>query len=155
MEEMWTKKNTQHKWTAITIGDILGSGLAIIKKTNRRNIKKCIAGDTCLWKILIGESAYFIWKLQCERVIGNDNTPFTPAEIKKRWTNMINEWLQLDCRMSHKKYGKKAISKDLVVCTWQNLIHNEDELPDSWTGLTGVLVGIETDMQQRTGRRGR
>ncbi|KAF9075170.1 hypothetical protein BDP27DRAFT_1315620 [Rhodocollybia butyracea] len=56
--------------------------------------------------------------------------------------------------MTHKKYGRRTLSKQLVDRTWRHLLKNEESLPDNWTGLTGVLVGIKTDQQCRTGRRG-
>jgi lysine/ornithine N-monooxygenase len=101
------------------------------------------------------ESAYLIWILRCERVIAKDNSPFSEEEIESRWWKMMNERLHLDMRMTNKKFEKKAISKRLVKNTWKRLIQNENELPEDWVNLAGVLVGIEQDRRRRTGNRER
>ncbi|KAF9073030.1 hypothetical protein BDP27DRAFT_1216478, partial [Rhodocollybia butyracea] len=149
---LWNRKRSTVPWAPITLGDVLGCGLAVVTKANNETR---LTGDTRLWRILIAESAYLIWKLRCEWVIGNENAQFSNAEIQNRWEAMINERLQLDCRMTHKKYERRGVSKRLVNQTWRHLLKDEDNLPDDWAGLAGVLVGIETDQRCRTGRRGR
>ncbi|THU76041.1 hypothetical protein K435DRAFT_563958, partial [Dendrothele bispora CBS 962.96] len=80
---------------------------------------------------------YLTWKLRCERVIANENTPFSDQEVQNKWLTMVNERLNLDSLMS-RKYEGKAILKDLVKQTWKGLLHKEHELPDEWTGTNGV-----------------
>jgi len=77
--EVWGLKNSTTPWTFLSLGDILGCGLARAKN----------AGENRLWKILIAESAYLIWVLRCERVIANEGNPFTETEVQNRWVKMI------------------------------------------------------------------
>lgn len=49
----------------------------------------------------------------------------------------------MDCRMTNKKFGDKALKPQQVTNTWKGILHNEDDLPDDWLRTpTGVLVGI-------------
>ncbi|THU89607.1 hypothetical protein K435DRAFT_591789, partial [Dendrothele bispora CBS 962.96] len=86
-----------------------------------------------------------LWIIRCERVIANDNTPFSEEEVENRWWKMMNDRLRLDARMTSKKFDGKAIPKRLVERTWKNLLYDETNLPEDWTNLAGVLVGIEQD----------
>ncbi|THU81224.1 hypothetical protein K435DRAFT_574333, partial [Dendrothele bispora CBS 962.96] len=123
------------------LGLIIGAGLAnISSQTGKRR-----SGDERFYKILIAESAYLAWKLRCERVIQNNNTPFTEQEVENRWNYMMNERLQLDRRMTSLKFGKRRVNPKLVKATWKGLLKAENSLPDDWVTNTGVLVGIESD----------
>jgi hypothetical protein len=105
-------------------------------------IKKRDQGETRLYKVLVSESAYLIWCLRNERVIG-EKPAASEQEIKNRWCKKINERIALDCLLSDKaKYGVKAVNKHLVLKTWQNTLKNEDRLPEDWTREAGVLVGV-------------
>ncbi|KAF5352050.1 hypothetical protein D9758_009406 [Tetrapyrgos nigripes] len=148
---LWERKNRTLQWERPALGTIVGAGLAVFKTPG--GARK--SGEERLWRILIAESAYLIWRLRCERVIRKDNAPFTTREIENRWSNMINERLQLDRRMTSRKYGKKGISPNLVRATWQGLLDREHTLPDDWVTNSGVLVGIESDLRRQTGPRGR
>ncbi|KAJ7274618.1 hypothetical protein C8J57DRAFT_1062600 [Mycena rebaudengoi] len=146
-ERLWTKRN--EGWPTLGIGNILGCCTAEFK-TSDGKIK---AGDARLYRIIISESAHLIWKLRCERLIQNEGRYPTDEEIRNRWVHAMNTRLDTDCRMTGKKYGKKALPKDTVLRTWHGTLLNEEYLPDDWTGEDGVLVGIE--MQRRLGVRGR
>ncbi|TBU36217.1 hypothetical protein BD309DRAFT_878747 [Dichomitus squalens] len=50
------------------------------------------------WAILASETAYFIWKLRCERVIRNEGRQFSKAEVTNRWYANMDRRLRLDCR---------------------------------------------------------
>ena len=68
----------------------------------------------------------------------------TPTrEVKNKWINIIKTGLELDCEMTHPKYGWKAIPKRLVIETWPGLLKNEDNLPTNWVSKAGGLVGID------------
>ncbi|KAF5343921.1 hypothetical protein D9758_012103 [Tetrapyrgos nigripes] len=149
--KLWDKKGTALNWERPALGTIVGAGLAVFKTPG--GTRKM--GEERLWRILVAESAYLIWKMRCERVIRKDNTPFTSREIENRWIHMVNERIQLDRRMTSRKYGSKGVSPNLVRATWQGLLMREHTLPDDWVTNTGVLVGIESDLRRRTGPRGR
>ena len=55
---------------------------------------------------------------------------------------MINDRLELDCRMTHPHYKTRALSKSLVIQTWEKTLMDEEQLPEDWTSKSGVLVGI-------------
>ncbi|KAF5376091.1 hypothetical protein D9615_007753 [Tricholomella constricta] len=134
-EKLWEKKN-KGSWYCPVLGTILGAPLA--KFQNGRGKKK--PGDDRLYRIIMVESAYLIWRLRCERVIQNDNSPFLAREIHLRWSHMMNERLALDVRMSSEK---KGVPKNRVKQTWNSVLQNESELPDDWLGVPGVLVGMD------------
>ncbi|KAK6995687.1 hypothetical protein R3P38DRAFT_2567137 [Favolaschia claudopus] len=100
-------------------------------------------GETRLLRIVISESAYLIWKLRNERVIGAKGDA-SNREIENRWLNTINNRLSIDCLLTNtKKYGGKSIRKSLVLETWRKVLMNEDRLPRDWTRESGgVLVGV-------------
>ncbi|KAJ7148899.1 hypothetical protein C8R46DRAFT_916676, partial [Mycena filopes] len=68
-------------WPALSLGAILGCGLVIFEDEK----KKAIPSTARLFRILITESMYLIWKLRCECVIGHDGVPPAENEIHNRW----------------------------------------------------------------------
>jgi ribonuclease HI len=105
-------------------------------------IKKEDAGESRLYRILISESAYLIWKLRNEQVI-QEREGATDREIYNRWRKTINNRLELDCLLTDtRKWGKKSLNKSLVLMTWKGTLMNEDRHPEDFTGVTGVLVGV-------------
>lgn len=63
-------------------------------------------------------------------------------EITGSWMKAINERLKLDCHMTRRRHGKKAVPKRLVQQTWEKTFQNKNDLPKDWTKVYGVLVGI-------------
>jgi hypothetical protein len=41
-----------------------------------------------------------------------------------------------------KKYGPKALSRNLVHETWKRMLKDKNNLPKDWLEASGVLVGI-------------
>ena len=103
-------------------------------------------GKNRLYRIIMSESAFLIWKLRCERRISNEDDPeklHSETEIHNRWVAAINSRLNLDKLMTnHKKYGKKALKERAVVQTWTKTLYDEKNLLDNWLQQSGVLVGI-------------
>ena len=95
--------------------------------------------------IITLESAWSIWKLRCKRILGgNDpgNTAPTRAEAINTIRTALNDRLQEDLALTNsRKYGRKALDKDLVKSTWCGAIANGETLPD-WPIGSEVLVGI-------------
>jgi len=150
-EGLWSRVESI-PWYKPGIGTIIGAGLAKIVDEEAGILLK---GDARLWKIIITESAYLIWRLRCERVIQKTGQAFTREEISNRWIKMMNERLQLDRRMTNKHFERKAINKSIVEQTWKRVIHGAKNLDKDWITNIGVLVGIETDRERRTGSRER
>ncbi|KAJ7023756.1 hypothetical protein C8F04DRAFT_1213232 [Mycena alexandri] len=140
-KELWTKRNPDWPWTGL--GMILGSCLATFKDTN----DKIIPGDARLYRILLTESAYLIWKLRGERIMQKGGAHPTLLEIHNRWIKAMNARLKMDCDMTHPKYEKTTVLK-----TWKGVLKDEDQLPDDWTAASGVLVDIQPMRQQEGGR---
>ncbi|KAJ7037581.1 hypothetical protein C8F04DRAFT_952415, partial [Mycena alexandri] len=129
--EMW-KLKTGEDLPKPTAGQIMACATTRKKDT----------GTTRLFRILISESAYLIWRLRNERVI-QENPPASQDEIYNRWLRGMNIRLRLDCALTNVgKYGKRAIKKDLVQKTWVKVLKNEVNLPRDWMRETEVLVGI-------------
>jgi len=40
-----------------------------------------------------------------------------------------------------KRYGKRALQEKMVLQTWSGVLENEDNLPDNWIRMAGILVG--------------
>ncbi|KAL4255818.1 hypothetical protein AB1N83_014347 [Pleurotus pulmonarius] len=133
---MWQQKTGS--WRQPWIGDILGCGT----RQAGKNDKQDKTGEARLWKILISESAHLIWKLRCERVISNENRPFTSREVENKWVHAMNERLDLDKKLTHERYKSKSKKKRTVLNTWRRVLSGEDSLPRDWTTISGVLVGI-------------
>lgn len=148
--ELLETKTTSFQWRTPTLGTVIGCGSAyFINGQGRR-----LTGAERLYRITIAESAYLIWKLRCERVIGNENRPHSEDEVTNRWAKMINDRLKLDQNMTNPAYGKKALHKRLVIATWRGTLYREEELPYDWTGASGVLVGSVLRRGERRDRGG-
>ncbi|KAH9829971.1 uncharacterized protein C8Q71DRAFT_685566, partial [Rhodofomes roseus] len=135
---VWMSK--QAEWTRPSYEEIMGVGL---KKWYTAKMKRRPTAER-FWRILISESAYLIWCLRCERTIGHSDEPgwtHSKKEIAARWTSMLNKRLQLDMSMTHRRFGRQALRKDIVIGTWRGTLQDEYALPDDWTGTKGVLVG--------------
>ncbi|KAJ3718590.1 hypothetical protein DFJ43DRAFT_1005821 [Lentinula guzmanii] len=78
----------------------------------------------------------------CSRVIENEGRAFSTQEVYSRWYKLTNDRSEPDRQMTHQKYGKKALSKKLVLQTWKSILAHEEPLPQDWTTMNGVLVGI-------------
>lgn len=83
---LWMKKSDSPLPTRL--GDILGCGLANFKRNGKPD-----KGKNRLYRILVSESAYLIWKMRNERRIRDNNEPpDTPQTLTiNRWTHAINK----------------------------------------------------------------
>jgi ribonuclease HI len=83
-ESLWLEKEA--KWPAISLGTILGCGLAEFRDDKGKPKR----GTQRLYRILMSESAYLIWRLRNNRVISRDGVPATEDEIVNKWKFVIN-----------------------------------------------------------------
>ncbi|KAJ3998000.1 hypothetical protein F5050DRAFT_1568189, partial [Lentinula boryana] len=125
VENLWKRKQSTLAWFKPTLGDILGCSLARI--TNPENGKP-VTGRNRLWRIIIAKLAHLIWTTRCQRVITNEGRHPSKSELQNRWTKMINDRLELNCRLTNLKLSTKAIPKELVLQTWKGTLNNEEEL---------------------------
>jgi hypothetical protein len=121
------------------LGDILGCGLAKFSKNDKPD-----RGKNRLFRILVSETAYLIWKLRNERRIrDNDNAITSTTEVTTRWSNTINKRLTIDRALTDNvRFGRKALPSKLIRSTWRKCLKNEESLPANWPKYRGVLVGI-------------
>ncbi|KAF8192842.1 hypothetical protein K438DRAFT_1590157 [Mycena galopus ATCC 62051] len=147
-------------WPELSLGAILGCGLANIKDEHGRHLP----GATRLYRILVSESLFSIWKIRNECVINNTGTPLSVNEIHNKWLFNINQRLGFECALTnHYKFGKNNSIKPLLVLqTWSSTLKGEDSLPENWLKVVPrVLVGIEPKRTSQPpssrpqGRRGR
>ncbi|KAJ4501346.1 hypothetical protein C8R41DRAFT_892509 [Lentinula lateritia] len=132
-KNLWTKSG--ERWRNVEFGNILSCGLADFKDPKgKRN-----PGTSRLFRILISESAYLIWKLRCERVIGEKTINI--AQITNQWTWSIESRLNLDCLLTSKKFSAGKVSKEMVKKTWGKLVSDQDQFFETLED-TGVLVSI-------------
>ena len=138
-KQLWLKKHKS--WPELrNIGHVTGCGLAEFKNQEGKALKDV----NRLYRILISESAHFIWKLRCKRVSEGKPEEEWPqeTEIHNRWLATMNARLTLDRAITNNKYGKRALRQEVVLGTWRNVLENEKNLPKNWLRTTGVLVGI-------------
>ncbi|KAF8164276.1 hypothetical protein K438DRAFT_1477670, partial [Mycena galopus ATCC 62051] len=136
-ETLWLEKETA--WPEITLGGILGCGLAQFKDdTGKPN-----HGARRLYRILVSESAYAIWLLRNERVIARAGSPLTEAEVINKWICRLNLRLQQDILLANRSARKNRphLAPTLVKETWSGTLDDEVKLPTNWLKDSRVLVG--------------
>lgn len=102
-------------------------------------------GATRLARVVLTETAYLIWVLRCDRVVGDRKPLAGEAEetyVENRWVQALSKWLRSECVLTNKRVaGKRAIPSSVVVATWEKTLQDEERLPADWTSSPGVLVG--------------
>jgi hypothetical protein len=138
-------KRQGQEWPYLGIGLLIG--ITQVSFPDPNNPDRPSQALSRLFKILVSESAYLIWLLQCERVIEHQNRRLaSPNEIQNRWLTAINGRLRIDrCMTSRYRYKERAIPAHVVRDTWTGILMNEEDLPEEWEKDSGpgVLVGIE------------
>ncbi|KAJ7078803.1 hypothetical protein C8R44DRAFT_654405, partial [Mycena epipterygia] len=148
-EVLWLEKEPE--WPEVTLGTILGCGLAEFRD-DRGRIRR---GTQRLYRILISESAYLIWKLRNDRVISRDGAPATEEEVINKWKFAINQRLQVDVTLANRpaKGKRPALAPKLVIETWSGTLDDERSLPAEWLREPRVLVGSRAFPQTQPRRR--
>ncbi|KAJ3715190.1 hypothetical protein C8R42DRAFT_549572, partial [Lentinula raphanica] len=114
-KEIWEATGSQ--WKNINFGVIMGCGLIDLKKEDGKKS----TGLSRLFRIIVSESAYLIWKLRNERVIGNKDAP-SRTQILNKWDWTIRSRYQLDKMTMSKKSRTKRLSKKIMKNTWQLVV---------------------------------
>ncbi|KAJ7018378.1 hypothetical protein C8F04DRAFT_977361, partial [Mycena alexandri] len=154
-KDLWLRKHPT--WPEPSLGGVLGCGLATFKNEKGKNSP----GLARLFRILVSESIFVIWKIRNDTVISHDGEPVLENMIHNKWLQAINLRLTFDRILTnHAKYGKQnSIKSSLVLQTWSSTLLNEELLPGDWINQPRVLVGIEPKSShppsQPSGRRGR
>ncbi|KAJ7759354.1 hypothetical protein DFH07DRAFT_957968 [Mycena maculata] len=140
-----------------SLGMVLGSALTSFEEET----KSKPSGANRLYRILITESAYLIWKLRNESVIQNGGAVPPAIAVHNRWVSLMNERLKIDIFLATTRsdQNKILVPPEVVLQTWGRTLLNETSLPKDWLRDPRVLVGIETISSNTAGppsrRRGR
>ncbi|KAJ7922012.1 hypothetical protein B0H13DRAFT_1604129, partial [Mycena leptocephala] len=148
-EALWLEKESY--WPPVSLGSILGCGLAEFRD-EKGELRR---GAQWLFRILISESAYLIWKLRNDRVISRDGEPATEDKIVNKWKFTINQTLQVDHTLAQRAINGKrpVLAPKLVLETWSNTLDEESSLPADWLQEPRVLVGKRAFPQTQTRRQ--
>ncbi|KAJ7208383.1 hypothetical protein GGX14DRAFT_365484 [Mycena pura] len=114
-ETLWLERELE--WPEISLGTVLGCGLAEFRDDGG----KIDRGAQRLYRILISEAAYQIWRLRNERVIDRDGAPASEEEIMNKFKFVINQRLQMDKLLANRP--------------------RKENLPTDWLSEPRVLVG--------------
>jgi hypothetical protein len=103
-------------------------------------------GTQWLYRILMSESAYLIWKLRNDRVISRDGEPTTEDEITNKWKFAMNQRLQVDRTLANRPIKRKcpALAPRLVLETWSDTLDEESSLLANWLQEPRVLVAAHS-----------
>ncbi|KAF8173025.1 hypothetical protein K438DRAFT_1611225 [Mycena galopus ATCC 62051] len=136
-EKLWSAKKS--RWPELSLGGILGCGLVDFRDTASKPNK----GVRRLYKILISESAYTIWKIRNERVISRSREPLNESAIINKWVFNLNQRLQQDAVLAHRSADRNRphLAPSLVRDTWSGVLDDEDKPPENWLKGSRVLVG--------------
>ena len=138
-KKLWEKTNLE--WKELTLEDTLTAGCKTWRKKNKREKDE---GAQRLWRILISESAYLIWKLRCERVVGHSEETdwhHTRQAIEGKWHETINRRLRQDVVSTRESLGHLKINHEVVQNTWTKVLDARKKPPPDWAKKR-VLVGI-------------
>ncbi|KIJ26067.1 hypothetical protein M422DRAFT_192682 [Sphaerobolus stellatus SS14] len=143
---LWSQ--TGLPWPDINLGTILGCGLANFKTKKGKPDK----AKRRLFKIIVSESAYQIWKIRCEWRIQRQCNPdlkISDHEIRNRWRKLMSSQIHMDILCSDTtQYKKKAFVPSAVQRTWGDLLKTENIRGLCPEDITGFLVGMkEKDWQ--------
>ena len=106
----------------------MGCGLASFTTNNKPDDGKCR-----LYRILISETAYLIWKIRNEKRIrdsdGGERVDIE-RETKTRWKNTLNKRLTNNRFLTNSTwFGKRALNEGLIKRMWTGCLDNEEVLP--------------------------
>ncbi|EPT03194.1 hypothetical protein FOMPIDRAFT_1116792, partial [Fomitopsis schrenkii] len=138
---LWQRKGLP--WSSPTVEDILGAGCRRWPPPQGTAVAR--RGAPRLWRILISESAFLIWKLRCERVVAHaDETGWVhhPRSVAARWAAAIVRRLQADRTLTLRRFGRMSMPAHRVFYTWTGVVADEAALPPDWASSPRVLVGI-------------
>lgn len=128
----------------VSFGIVLGAPMYTVHSAGGAVLQ----GPTRAARLILSEAAHTIWVLRCERVIAWEDTPrrrHTDNEIRNKLGARLNRRIAMDQGATNARMHKKrAIAENKVKQTWNGLLRNNEDLPDDWIGIQGVLVGIPT-----------
>ncbi|EPT03259.1 hypothetical protein FOMPIDRAFT_1116580, partial [Fomitopsis schrenkii] len=141
-ESAW--KTAGYEWPELTVEDVWGMA---IHSRIILGMKKTTPHAARLWRILISESAHLIWRLGCERVIGHDDDPewqHSKESVTAKW--YINRPMRQDAMATSSRFGGVTLNKTLILKAWSDVLGDKLGLPEDWTKVRWVLVGMDPEI---------
>ncbi|KAJ6537967.1 hypothetical protein B0H19DRAFT_1079062 [Mycena capillaripes] len=134
-EAVWAGKHRD--WPSISLGGVLGCGLADFRDGQGKKDE----GAERLYRILMSEAAYLIWKIRNDRVINRSGEPTMETEIMNKWKYNIEHRVQVDITLASRtpKNGRPTLVPQLV---W-----------DTWSGTPGLPLNMLKDPRVLVGSR--
>ncbi|KAJ7652932.1 hypothetical protein B0H17DRAFT_1214851 [Mycena rosella] len=135
---------------APSMGNILGCALALFEKESKAKP----SGINRLYRILISESAFLIWKLRNNSVITKDGAAPSEMEIRNKWVFALNDCLEVDCfqACNRSDQGKILVAPAVVLHTWSRTLQNEHKLPADWLREPRALYTPHNGEQKSTSK---
>ncbi|KAF8180956.1 hypothetical protein K438DRAFT_1602199 [Mycena galopus ATCC 62051] len=151
-EKLWRTKEPE--WPELSLGGILGCGLVAVGFRDAAG--KPDKGLRRLYKILVSESAYTIWKIRNDRVISRSGEPLDESAIINKWVFNLNQRLQLDNVLARWPFdsNRPRLAPSLVRDTWSGILDDEEKLPEDWLKGSRVLVGSKALTHSQLRNRG-
>ncbi|EMD32472.1 hypothetical protein CERSUDRAFT_23064, partial [Gelatoporia subvermispora B] len=118
---VWLKKH--HEWSTPGLGDILGCGSMVIKDATG----KPKPGRTRLWKILVSESAFLIWKTRNRQLFDASPCPRAslPTLLHSSWTRAVDNRLAIDQVLTKSSFKHRKLTRTLVLETWSGILESD------------------------------
>ncbi|EJD45437.1 hypothetical protein AURDEDRAFT_22599, partial [Auricularia subglabra TFB-10046 SS5] len=115
-QSLWDR--TGLTWPGVNLGTIMGCSLVEVQGSDGKRLR----GASRLYRILVSEAAFLIWKIRNERRIQRqDETEafHSETEIVTRWRATIEKRLRIDAYWANaRKYKRKALEWGLLKDTW-------------------------------------
>ncbi|KAF7983980.1 hypothetical protein HWV62_17442 [Athelia sp. TMB] len=146
---VWQKR--QQEWPVSNVNDVVASTLAAFKTEEGASA----TGDNRLFGTIVTESVFLIWRLRNNRVCEETPEDQWPSNrhIRNAWMHVMEKRLALDQALTHKKWEKKALKRELVLKTWRGTLQDEQDLLEDWTRKSGVPAGTPGQERHRQGAR--
>ena len=123
VNKMWAKRHQSELLS--TLGGILGCGLASFTTGGQLD-----RGKNRLYRILMSEMAYLVWKLRNKCRIRDGEGPVQKdTEVSTRWTNTLNKRLTTDRMLTNEvRFQRNTLDGKLVKSTWTRCLRGEEGL---------------------------
>ena len=138
---LWEKKDLV--WQPVCLESLLSAGIPteVMPNTHAKQ------AHARLWRILVTESAHLIWRMRCERVIGHEGEArwrHTEKAVTTQWLRVMNDRMRQDITRTNPRFGRMALSTEVVEETWRNLVPPPARASGNWIEkIDRVLVGID------------
>ncbi|KAJ7210371.1 hypothetical protein GGX14DRAFT_363630, partial [Mycena pura] len=134
-KNLWAAADSS--WPVNSLGSLLGCGLATFY-TGKKEVRQA---KQRLFRIIVSETTFHLWKMRNARVIGK--TPLSAQESLNKWRFTINKRVEMDFVLArHPREGHHAsLNPRLVDETWSPILVDVNVMREGWFHKPRVLVG--------------